>query len=62
MLEESQKVKVTNQKANYFWVAGFMFTFGIGAFDFVATTFWESLWQLIVAFACWPMFLGLHFA
>lgn len=48
-----------------FWVAGWMFTLGLGAFDFASMShavWYEQVLGVLLSWFLWPIFLGLHFA
>jgi len=64
---EENKVRVTNQTniAWLFWMAGFLFTIGIGAMDDIlfvqGLSFWDKLLQGALAYITWPFILGVYF-
>jgi hypothetical protein len=62
---ENKSVEIINQShiTFYFWLAGWMFTFGIGAFDthYQAMFWYEECFHIISTFACWPFYLGFFF-
>ena len=64
----SEEEKKSEKKIEFswtpFWAAGWMFTAGIGAFDFgqILTLVWyKQILAYLISWFFWPVFLGNHF-